>query len=992
VTDSLDRLQAALSGRYAVVREIGEGGTATVYLARDEKHDRMVAIKLLRAELAGTLGPERFLREIRVTAALQHPHILPLLDSGTADGLGGARPYYVMPFVEGEALRGRLTREQQLPVDQAVRIAREVATALEYAHARGVVHRDIKPENVLLSAGHAVVADFGIARALSAGGERLTATGLAVGTPSYMSPEQATGDGEVDGRADIYALGCVLFEMLTGEPPFTGRNVQAIIARRLVEPAPAVRTIRETVPEGVERAIARALARSPADRFRTAGAFADALAKGMARASRPAQRPGAGWRFVGMAGLVLGAAGIIALFHTWPTSSRGGLTPSGSLIAVLPFSPSGQDSALSRLGRDLVFTVTAELDGLGGIRVVDPHTVLAHARPGDLYTAASAAEQARRFGAGAVLRGSLVREGAAVLLDFALAPVDTTLPPLARGSVTGPPDSIAALSDSAVRALLRQAWTRGQAPTPSLEGALRTRSVPALRAFLEGEGQIIGGQWDVAAASYRRAMEADSTFWLAAARYLYCRSWSLQEADESVTEPLERHLAELPEQERLSTESLVLSSRDSIGLALDRAAQLTERYPSSWFGWLMYADQLFHAGPLLGHPESEARAGFERALALNPDLIPVHEHLMLLALRDRDTALSGLQLRELTRLDAWPILMMDGFGTRKLQFRYLDAMNRQDTALTRALTDSMARDPAPSASKQGSFYDPFRYGRGAEQIAISSQAIRLGVGPPARQVVHRRLVALSWAGRGAWDSALTAMDRLASSGLDRSAALRSYGLAVVASWLGAVDPRNAEQRRDAAASSATSDSDRAELLWLDGVLAMGRNDRRALAAARTGLERNPDPAAGVLGRSLAAFDTGLGGASRAAGEALAGLEWEQAAVNAGLYSGHPWVIGVNRLAGARWLAAAGTAADSTEALRLLTWVESPYFLHQSTIYSVMFAGLAELERGRIEDRRVNVEAARRHYEEFRRRYDRPMPSQQGIVDEVRSSLWRLTGN
>jgi len=277
VTDLLARLQDALSNRYRIERELGQGGMATVYLARDLKHEREVALKVLRPELAQVLGRDRFLREIRTTAQLTHPHILPLLDSGDA----GETLFYVMPYVEGESLRGRLEREKQLPLDDALQIAREVADALSYAHSRGVIHRDIKPENILLESGHAVVSDFGIARAVSAAGSaRLTETGLAIGTPAYMSPEQAAGSQDVDGRSDLYSLACVLYEMLAGEPPFTGPSAQAVVAKRLSTPAPRVSILRETVPASIEAALNKALARSRADRFATAAQFAEALTAG----------------------------------------------------------------------------------------------------------------------------------------------------------------------------------------------------------------------------------------------------------------------------------------------------------------------------------------------------------------------------------------------------------------------------------------------------------------------------------------------------------------------------------------------------------------------------------------------------------------------------------------------------------------------------------------------------------------------------------------
>ena len=285
-----ERLRASLADRYRIDRELGAGGMATVYLAHDIKHDRDVAIKVLHPDLGAALGSDRFLSEIRTTARLQHPHILPLLDSGEADGL----LYYVMPLVTGETLRTRLERERQLPMSDAVLIAREVADALGYAHGLGVIHRDIKPENILLQGGHALVADFGIALAVqSAGGTRMTQTGLSLGTPQYMSPEQAMGERTIDARSDIYALGAVTYEMVAGDPPFTGSSVQAIVAKVLTEKPSPIRTVRDTVPEAVEDAVLTALAKLPADRWPTAAAFIAAL-EGHGPATRSPASPRGG--------------------------------------------------------------------------------------------------------------------------------------------------------------------------------------------------------------------------------------------------------------------------------------------------------------------------------------------------------------------------------------------------------------------------------------------------------------------------------------------------------------------------------------------------------------------------------------------------------------------------------------------------------------------------------------------------------------------------
>lgn len=344
-----ERLQQAIGDRYRIDRELGSGAMGVVFLARDLKLDRQVAIKVLRPEIGQSLGEARFLREIRISAQLSHPHILSLIDSGVADGL----LYYVMYYVRGETLQARLEREAQLDVDEAVRITRQVAQALDHAHRQGVIHRDVKPGNILLDEGHALVCDFGIARAVGeAEGERLTQTGFAVGTPVYMSPEQGTSEVDIDHRADIYALGCVLYEMLVGSPPFTGAPAHILLARKAAQPAPGLREVRDTIPTHVERAALKALARTPADRFETAGAFAEALLdpKEEARATRRGRRATTGRRVavVGAAilagGIALGGAALF-LTRTPPRT----LTVQPEQVTALPgvedfpsMSPDGQ--------------------------------------------------------------------------------------------------------------------------------------------------------------------------------------------------------------------------------------------------------------------------------------------------------------------------------------------------------------------------------------------------------------------------------------------------------------------------------------------------------------------------------------------------------------------------------------------------------------------------------------------------------------------------
>ena len=386
--DLLESLREALADRYAVERELGRGGMATVFLAEDLKHHRSVAIKVLHAELTAALGTERFLREIETAARLQHPHILPLYDSGAATGF----LYYVMPYVEGESLRDRLTREKQLPQEDALRIATEVAGALAYAHSHGVVHRDIKPENIMLSGGTAVVTDFGIARAVSAAGQgrHLTETGTILGTPAYMSPEQSTGSYEIDGRSDQYSLACVVYEMLVGEPPFTGPTAQAVIARHSLDMVSPPSIVRSTISDAVEGAVLRALSKVPADRYATTALFAEALntpsaatgAHRRATLERGVRRPHRGvWRIASVAVALAALAAYFAIRsgRAGRGTAVGGLDPRH--VAVLYFEDLSAKRDLAYLADGLTDALIGELARVPGLTVVSKNGVAPYRSP-----------------------------------------------------------------------------------------------------------------------------------------------------------------------------------------------------------------------------------------------------------------------------------------------------------------------------------------------------------------------------------------------------------------------------------------------------------------------------------------------------------------------------------------------------------------------------------------------------------------------------------
>src|SRR6267378_6469914 len=415
-----ERLRIALADRYALERELGRGGMAVVFLARDLRHDRAVAIKVLRHEIAAALGAERFLREIQIAAKLHHPHILPLYDSGAA----ADQLYYVMPYVDGKSLRERLDQETQLPLEDALTIARQVASALAYAHQHDVVHRDIKPENILLESGEAVVADFGIARAITAaGGDKLTHTGIAIGTPLYMSPEQATGVGALDGRSDLYSLGCVLYEMLAGHPPFFGGTAQAILARHALDPVPPLRTARGTVSGAVAQALDRALAKSPADRYTTALQFAEALGGSGRSMVPPAGGGSRGLRAALGVGLALAALGTgFALWGPWRHAPQSAVSAPAyaASVAVLPFETIGggpQDEYFSDGMTDEIITQLAQIRDL---KVISRTSVVA--LKGSHLTLSQIADT---LGVDHVLEGSARRAGGRVRVNAQLIAAKT---------------------------------------------------------------------------------------------------------------------------------------------------------------------------------------------------------------------------------------------------------------------------------------------------------------------------------------------------------------------------------------------------------------------------------------------------------------------------------------------------------------------------------------------------------------------------------------
>jgi tRNA A-37 threonylcarbamoyl transferase component Bud32/tetratricopeptide (TPR) repeat protein len=646
MTDVFDRLKAALAERYRIERELGEGGMATVYLAHDLKHNRKVALKVLRPELAEALGAERFLREIETTANLRHPHILPLYDSG--DGAGFL--YYVMPFVEGESLRDRMNREKQLPLDDALPIAREVADALDYAHSRGVIHRDVKPENILLESGHAVVADFGIARAVdAAGGDRLTETGLSVGTPTYMSPEQAAGERELDGRSDLYALGCVLYEMLAGQPPFTGPTVESVIHQHLTAASPPVTQFRPAVPPEITGALQRSLAKAPADRFNSVAQFAAALGAAPGHGSQVVAPSGRTtprrWAILAaaVAALVLGAVG------WWITHRQAPVPLADDLIAVAPFDV--LDPGLSLWSEGMVDVLARNLDGAGALRTVAPTVVIRQWSGRADPTSATAL--GRATGAGLAVFGQLLSthgdsvRATATLLDVAGGRT------LGEIEVRDRNTSMDRVADSLTIGVLRQLG-RSRPVGAVRATALQSTSLPALKAFLQGEQLFRRTAFDSALAAYRQAVDADSTLAVAWWRMATAISWASLPTD-TIAEVYSLRAAAL--NRGLSPRDSLMISADSLATALYTASRDTmfrahrarlfatlqavvQRYPNDPEAWYLLGDASHHF-PVPGQTSVERTlALFDRAIVSDSAFGESYIHAVWLALQTEQPELA----------------------------------------------------------------------------------------------------------------------------------------------------------------------------------------------------------------------------------------------------------------------------------------------------------------------------------------------------------------
>ena len=643
--DLREQLQSSLGSGYRIERELGGGGMSRVFVARDATLDRDVVVKVLAPELAGGVSGDRFTREIQLAARLQHPNIVQLLSAGEAAGL----PFYTMPFVDGESVRARIERTGELPIRDAVAILRDVARALSYAHARGVVHRDIKPDNVLLAHEYAVVTDFGVAKALTAArgdgagapSTTLTFAGTALGTPLYMAPEQAVGDPATDHRADLYAFGVMAYEMLAGRPPFVERGAQALFAAHASErPAPLLER-RPLVPSALAGLVMQCLEKRPADRpqsadeiLRTLDVVAASLSGGATNAHAPARTVGRSRALAWALGAVVLAA--IAIVAYVARARRGGAGPTNpDVIAVLPFRVTSVDPGVRALREGMLDLIAAKLTG--SIRTADTRTVLsAWRRAGGTDVAdideSRALSAMRGIGAGRVLQGEILQTGPTLQIHGTL--IDVGAPAhRVSAAVSGGPSAIASLVDTLTAKLL--ALSAGERQQTA--ATLASIPFPALEAFIEGQRDYRRGFYQAASNAFAKAIEYDSTFALAGLQLREASGWS-----DDPRGPLGEQIARKYADRLSPVYRMILGPPEPAGCAdiheaNEKAVAAAPDVPELWYA---FADELFHCGRAMGIRDAwpRALAGFERALALDSTFTPALEHVPMIEAKFGDTA------------------------------------------------------------------------------------------------------------------------------------------------------------------------------------------------------------------------------------------------------------------------------------------------------------------------------------------------------------------
>ena len=971
-----------------------------VFVARDAALDRQVVVKTLDLEASAAGSAERFRRGVKTIAKLQHPHVVPVLTAGGDDSL----LWYVMPFVAGESLRTRLVREGALPLADAIRVSRELLDALGFAHEHGIVHRDVKPENILLEGKHAVVADFGIAKAFAAAtaGDRpelaqhardlstpLTSLGVALGTPAYMAPEQSMADPTTNHRADLYSAGAVMYEMLVGAPPFSG-NSQAVIAAHLTAPIPSVSDRRRDVPPSLASLIERLLAKNPAERPQSAHeAIAQLDDLTTPGGTRVGVSGGASPQLAGkvitsgqsrvMLGVIavafLAALGIAGAWLLRRESVAPLVAPGADVIAVMPLGSTG-DTALARLGRDLVVTLSANLDGVGDLRAVDATSVIMSAPQALPLDGARAL--AARLGARSVLHGSLVRDGSGVRATMQLVPVDGG-EAIARVEARAEADSVGSLTDQLTNAVLKEVWRRGNAPSTVLS-EVTTRSNEALRAFLRGEAHFQRWAWDSAMADFARAAAADTMFAQAFLRLDYLRSWAMAPADTAVQSRLRTLMDKLPPRDRdmfrLRQATLTVRAR------VDSAKALALRYTDYPFAQYYPADRIIHVGPAAGIPITEAIPYLDRLDVLAPRHADNAFHRLLVAEVIGDTAMA---LQAITHLmessqDAGVVafgeMVREGIETRRA--------GSSPSAAQAART--LGRSAASARRAQGWAWIPILYSYPYIPPAALDSALQLLLRDASfgdlrvGTTFARGSVAVT---RGDFDRAI---EWLAITETPREPAvvrLAAARTAALGAWLGGVAPATADAALARARKNlgTVSGGVAVELEWLDGVVGIALGDSARVVRATSAIADTTLNARRLRASLPALWE------ERRTGKIDRLVAQEDSTMNG--VAAFPTSSAISRLAIGRALTRAG---DPRKAEQYLQWPDARFVDPRSAGLSFTLSPYISYQRGLAFEAAGDTVRARFHLERFVDMVDKPPPSIRQQVDDARARLGRLGGD
>jgi tetratricopeptide (TPR) repeat protein len=1003
VDDLLARLRTALGDRYEIVRLIGEGGMARVYLARDLRHERQVALKVLRPEIGASVGADRFLREIRIVAGLQHPNILPLFDSGAAGAAGAGTEllWYVMPYIQGESLRAKLQREGRLSLAETLRIGDDLAGALDYAHACGVVHRDVKPENVLLSSGHAFVADFGVARAVDlAGVHGATATGIAMGTPAYMSPEQAAGQPDLDGRSDVYSLACVLYEMLAGVAPFGGTTPREIMAKHALHPVPPLRRERPDLAPPVESALEWGLAKAPESRATTSvdllrGIRGPEQGQTLATPVPPPVVP-RGRRWVipaALAGVALAAALV------WRARSAGDSptpAPSASAIAVLPFTVRGGDTL--GLGEGLVGLLGTKLDGAGDLRSVDPRALLSYV--GRQGRGPLGPEQGRgvadHFGAGLFVLGDVLTVGDRLRLTAAL--YDTRRPggAAATASAEGPTDRVFELVDSLAGQLVA-GWSGRESRLTAI-AAVTTRSLGALKAYLDGESAFRAGNFDAAVEGFQRAVGQDSLFALAWYRMSVAAEWlTRSDIAHDAAEHAVRLADRLSEHDRLLLQALVTTRRGA-GAEAERLFQnVVAVYPNDVEGWLQLGEAQFHYGPLYGRPISGSKATWQRVAALEPSFFAPIVHLARIAASEGDRIqVDSLVHRALALRASTGARDVGSSRSETLELETLRAFALRDTA---EQTRVMARlDSATDVTVYLSMWGVASFLRDPEAAARIATVLAGPSRPPWSRTAGLVDLANLAAAQGRIDAARRHLDAVAE--IDPRAAAEARALLAAAPFRQA-DAAELASARDAVARAPDGPEPPRETsvffsvhrglhghlrTYLLGLLYARLGDAARAAQYTRDLEALPESSeVGSLTQDLArgiraesASRRGRPAAVAAAFEGVRRESWYEMATASPFFA-----QARERFVQAEALEAQGRDAEAATLYRSLGG--------QGSLFELPYLAPAQLRLGEIAERQGHADEAAEHYSQVVELWHNADAPLQPMVREARGRLAKVRG-